>query len=153
MIFNRSYSFKSSGDASTIRRNLLGKKINIHDLDFEVIEKESMLKVIPHAEHEEKFRVLPITHLVLNDNGQNTQIRFTSKPRRIDIGGPYAIIIFSLFCVLAGVFLYFFIDKSRTYSMAMTGIGLAILLILWIRMEMGYFDYVRKIKNFVKNNL
>lgn len=153
MIFNRSYSFRIPHDASSIRNKLIGKRINIHDLDFEVVEKESMLKVIPHAEDEEKFRVLPITHLELSNAGSDTKLKFTSKPRRIDIGGPYAIIIFSIFCLLAGIFLYFFIEKSQTYSMAMAGIGLLILIILWIRMEMGYFDYVRKIKNFIKTQL
>jgi hypothetical protein len=31
------------------------------------------------------------------------------------------------------------------------GIGLAVFALFWIRLETGYFDYVRKIRDYVKN--
>jgi hypothetical protein len=51
-----------------------------------------------------------------------------------------------------GVILFFTSqEKSLTYTLL--GIGVGVLTIFWIRLEMGYFDYMRKIHAFLKNHL
>lgn len=154
MIFNRTYRLKSSKSTNEIREALVGEKVEVHQLSFEVIDKENMLKIIPHAENDEKFRILPITHLEMSGSGSGTKVKFSSKPRRTDIGGPNLLVIFCLFLIIAGLWL-FIVKRSEMMiaSFVLTGIGLLVFLIFWIQMERGYFDYVRKLKNFVKSKL
>lgn len=152
MIFNRTYQWNSPLSVADIKQRLLGKHIQVHHLDFEITEKESKLKIIPHAEEESGLKTLPITHLDFhNSGGTGTKIIVSSKPRKIDSGGPYLIVIFCIFCVL-GAAGFYLINPNESYlpSLAMASIGLLVFIIFWYRMESGYFDYVRKIKSFVK---
>lgn len=152
MIFSRSTSISSSLGIEDIKGKLLGQKFNVHDLQFEISEKDSILRIIPHTEYEEKFRILPITHIKLRQNGSTTNVAMKSKPRRIDIGGPYLLVVFCLFLVICGGYLYIFQQEQMLIpSVIMMGLGLIIFIILWMSLERGYFDYFRKQKTYIKS--
>jgi hypothetical protein len=155
MIFKRTYRYNSPLQAEDIRQRLIGKHIQVHHLDFEILEREKMLKIIPHAEDTNAVKTLPITHVEMQGTGSSgTKITLTSKPRRIDIGGPYLIVIFCLFCVVGASVLYLMNPlESQWPSISMIAIGLLIFIVFWLRMEAGYFDYTRKIRDFVKHSV
>jgi len=154
MIFQRTYRYNTPLSIDDIKQRLLGKHIQVHHLDFEILEKEQMLKIIPHAEDDNSIKTLPITHVEMQGKGSGTRVIVTSKPRRIDAGGPYLIVIFCLFCIL-GASVFYLLNPSESYwpPLAMIGVGLLIFIIFWIRMEAGYFDYTRKIRDFVKHHV
>jgi hypothetical protein len=154
MIFNRTYRYNTPLSMEDIKQRLLGKHIQVHHLDFEITEKEKMLRIIPHAEDTNGIKTLPITHLEMRSGNAGTKVILTSKPRRIDVGGPYLIVIFCLFCVL-GASGFYLINPRESYwpPLSMVGVGVLIFIIFWVRMEAGYFDYTRKIRDFVKHNV
>ena len=151
MIFSRTYRYKSSMRPDDIKGRLVGKHVKVHNLDFEVSEKDRVIRVIPHAEQERDIKTLPITHIELNNKGDQTQVVISSKMRKIDSGGPMIIVIFCAFLLIAAVItLTVGSTEYSTYTYMFGGIGLAIFAIFWMRMERGYFDYVRKIRDYVK---
>lgn len=156
MIFRRSYNYTTKHSRQELRQQLEGKHIDIHGLDFEVMDKSGTLKIIPHTEYEEdKVYTLPITHLICSDRsdgGVDLKVKF--KPRRIDIGGPYIGLTFVLFIIALGVGLYIH-DKANyeLESLVMVGLGSALLIGFFYRMNQGYYDYIRKIKKWVKSKL
>ncbi len=155
MIFKRTYQYSTPLSMEDIRQRLIGKHLKVHQLDFEVLERDEMLKIIPHAEEVSAIKTLPITHVAMEGHGNNgTKVILTSKPRKIDVGGPYLILIFCLFCIL-GASCFYLLYPTENYmpSLVMMAIGLVVFIIFWYRMESGYFDYTRKIRNFVKQNL
>lgn len=152
MIFNRTYRFRSSLSKEAVRDKLLGKRIQIHKMDFEVMEKDDKLKVIPHAEDMTELKILPITHLEMQHQAQNTTIILKSKPRRIDIGGPYLLVIFCAFIFIIGLGFLIFQPGQYQIPMVMGGVSILIFVVFWFKMQTGYFDYIRKIKSFVKAN-
>ena len=153
MIFNRTYRLQSPLSITALKDRLNLKRINVHNLDFEISEKENVLKIIPDAEHVEGLKTLPITHIGFTGNGnKGTNISLKSKPRKVDVGGPYLIVIFCLFCVLGAGLFYLINSKEYAFpSLAMVSVGLIIFVIFWIKMESGYFDYTRKIRNQIKS--
>jgi hypothetical protein len=155
MIFNRTYRYSTPLSKEDIKQRLLGKHLQVHQLDFEVLEKEEMLKIIPHAEEVSSIKTLPITHVEMQANSASgTKIIVTSKPRKIDVGGPYLIVIFCLFCII-GASGFYLMNPAESFlpSLVMLSAGLLIFIIFWLRMEAGYFDYTRKIRDFIKQNI
>lgn len=154
MIFSRTYRYQSSMPIDDIKGRLIGKHVKVHNMDFEVSEKDRVLKIIPHAEDDMNLKTLPITHIELKGNGSKTQIVINSKMRKIDSGGPTLIIIFCAF-LLIGALLFFLLGQAEymSFTYTMGGIGLFIFLVFWMRMERGYFDYVRKIRDYVKKSV
>lgn len=151
MIFSRTYRYHSKMPIDDIKGRLVGKHVKVHNMDFEVSEKDRVLRVIPHAEQERNIKTLPITHVQLNGKGDKTQVVINSKMRKIDSGGPMLIVIFCFFMLVAAVlFLLFGAEEYLSFTYTMGGIALAIFAIFWIRMEAGYFDYVRKIRDYIK---
>ena len=127
--------------------------MRVHNLDFEVSEKGQMLRIIPHAEDVESVKTLPITHVDFRGRGDKTQVVISSKMRRIDKGGPMLVVIFCLFLLIAGIIAFSVGNQDSSYAMyayVLVGIGALIFAIFWMRMETGYFDYVRKIRNHIK---
>lgn len=154
MIFNRTYRYSSALTAEAIKSRLVGSHLQVHHMDFEVLEKENMLRIIPHAEEANGVKTLPITHVEFNGAGNNTKVVISSKPRRIDIGGPYLIVIFCLFAVAGGTILYLVNENESIWQpLAMMITGLFVFIVFWLRMETGYFDYVRKIRNHIKSTI
>ena len=154
MIFNKSYQFRTKLSREEIKKRLTGKHIQIHNVDFEVQDREAMLKVIPQTESSDGLGTLPITHVEFESTANDTRIKISAKPRKIDIGGPYLIIIFSFFCIIGGLLFYWFNQTENFWSsIAMIGFGVLVFSGMWWKMQSGYFDYIRKIKQYVRNNL
>ncbi len=153
MIFRRYANISSQKNPEQLKAHFLGQHLKIHQLDFEIFEKDGMLKVIPHAEDDNHIYTLPITRLKFVSNGNGTTIKMLSKPRRIDIGGPYLLMIFILFALVASVLLYYLGEgQYNNTAYILSGIAIVSFIALWIRMEQGYFDYIRKIKKWVKQH-
>ncbi len=154
MIFRRYATFKSAKNANELKTNFLGQHFKIHDLDFEIMGDDDIIRVIPHAETEDHVYTLPITRLrfIPSDNG--TIIKMLAKPRRIDIGGPYLLMIFVCFMIIASILLITLGEGAyNTTAYILFGAAIAIFAILWFRLEQGYFDYIRKVKSWVKSHL
>lgn len=152
MIFNRTLKVKTRMSAEAIREKLLGRKINIHSLDFEVFDRGDMLKIIPHAENATGLKTLPITHIIYGNNGaQDVILTIKTKPRRIDAGGPYMVVIFGIFMIVVATGFYLFQPKNFLISAVIGGAALVFLTVFAIRMQTGYYDYVRKLQKFIKN--
>lgn len=151
MIFSRTYKYVSKASAQDIKGRLLGKHMKVHNMDFEVSEKGKMLKIIPHAETETSIKTLPITHVEFEGSGEKTKVVISTKMRKIDSGGPVLVMVFVVFLVLASILLFIFGGgKYETYTYTLGAIGILIFAIFWTRMQTGYFDYVRKIRDFIK---
>jgi hypothetical protein len=151
MIFNRTTKFNSQKQSEIIERNLLGQKTTVHKIDFEIVESHDVLKIIPHTEEEEGILTLPICSVMLNKNNNSTDITIKSHPRKIDIGGPYILLILIAFAIITGIVLGTIAPKEYgSVSKWMLGLGLTTFALFWLRMELGYFDYVRKINKWVK---
>lgn len=154
MIFRRYYTIQSKKNAEELKAEIVGKHFKVHELDFEVIDRDGEVKIIPHAENDDHVYTLPITRVRIKNNNNGSTVRLLSKPRRIDIGGPYLIMIFVTLAIGAGIMLYLFgegVYNNTAYIFA--GLGIFIFIILWMRMEQGYFDYIRKIKKWCKENI
>ena len=151
MLFSRTYRYQSAMPIEDIKSRLLGKHMRVHDMDFEVFEKDLMLRIIPHAEQETTIKTLPITHVELKGSGSKTQVVISSKMRKIDSRGPLLIVIFCTFMLIAAL-LFFLFGKQEYLSFTYTllGISIAIFIVFWMRMETGYFDYIRKIRDHIK---
>lgn len=130
MIFKRTYRYQTSMPIEEIKNKLIGKHIETHHLDFEISQKNEMLRVIPHAEQEAGVRTLPITHVEFSGKGGKTALKISSKMRRIDSGGPYLITTFSFFLLIAAAMFYFFGSKEHLqYTYILGGMGIVILII------------------------
>lgn len=152
MFFSRKYRYLSTLSADTIRDRLMGQHMKVHKLDFEVQEKDRMLRIIPHAEQVEAIKTLPITHVEFNGKGEKTQVVISSHMRRIDQGGPMLIVIFCAFLLIAGLLgVLAGAEDYSIYTIPLLALGVVIFLILWFRLETGYFDYVRKIRDYIKS--
>ncbi|MEZ5047748.1 MAG: hypothetical protein R2831_12240 [Chitinophagaceae bacterium] len=151
MIFRRYYNLKSKKSAKEVTAKLLGNTFNVHNLSFEITQRDNNIKVIPHAEKSEKIYTLPITRLKVTDNKTGSSIKMMSKPRRIDIGGPYLLLIFIFFAIVAAFVIYFYKKDYINSAYVLAIVALFTFIILWIRMEMGYFDYIRKIKKHIQS--
>ena len=151
MLFSRTYRYQSAMPIEDIKSRLLGKHMRVHDMDFEVYEKDLMLRIIPHAEQETTIKTLPITHVELKGSGSKTQVVISSKMRKIDSRGPLLIVIFCTFMLIAAL-LFFLFGKQEYLSFTYTllGISIAIFIVFWMRMETGYFDNIRKIRDHIK---
>ncbi|MBL7764660.1 MAG: hypothetical protein JNJ58_01080 [Chitinophagaceae bacterium] len=153
MIFRKYYTIQSKKNPEELKKYLLGQHLKVHSLDFEIYDKGDSIKVIPHAENDDHVYTLPITKLKINKSANGSIIKMMSKPRRIDIGGPYLLIIFIFFAVLAGVLLRIYGQgEYNITSYILVGISAVAFIILWMRMEQGYFDYIRKINRWIKEH-
>jgi hypothetical protein len=152
MLFTRQSQINCTTNIEKINRFLEGKHITIHQIDFEVYNDGDHFKVIPHTENSDQIFTLPITKVFIHskDNGSIVKLKFT--PRQIDIGGPYLLLLFIGFAILAGVMLLWYQTNLQT-AFILIGMALATMAIMWYRMERGYFDYIRKIKKWIKTNI
>ncbi|MBL7692878.1 MAG: hypothetical protein JNM41_14895 [Flavipsychrobacter sp.] len=149
MLFTTTERYLTRISREDLRNRLVGNHLKIHDLDFEVVEKGHKLKIVPHAEEAEDIKTLPITDVELRPTGDATEVVVTSKIRKIDLGGPQLIILFCLFLVGASTVL-FMVGRERMEIYAMLSISTLVFSVFWVRMQRGYFDYVRKIRDHVR---
>lgn len=151
MIFNTTSRIKSKHSPEIIKNKLLGQRVLVHQLDFEVLESNGMLKVIPHAENIEGLKTLPITHIEMEPNSSDTTIKISSKPRRIDVGGLYLIVAFVIFMFAVAVYFWkAYPDETFIIPLALLAVGVIIFIVFMLRMQSGYYDYIRKIRHFLK---
>lgn len=150
MFFTRTHKYHFPIPKEELKNRLIGKHVKIHNLDFEVYEKDAMLSIIPHAEQENAIKTLPITNVDLRETPKGTTVIISSHLRKLDAGGPFLVVIFCIFLFITSfVLLYVGGEKMITYTML--SIGLVIFSIFCVRMQMGYFDYVRKVRAYVKS--
>jgi hypothetical protein len=152
MFFTRTQRYRNPAGIDACRTKLLGKHLTIHDLDFEVQEHGKKLRIIPHAEKIKDLRTLPITDVIFNGDGANSEVVVKTKIRRLDYGGPLLIMLFCGFLVLASCVLLF-VGRERMEIYTLLGVSLLIYTIFWYRMRKGYYDYVRKISDYIRNNV
>jgi hypothetical protein len=152
MLFSRHYRYSTPTPEEEIKKRLIGQHVKIHNMDFEIYDKDRMLKIIPHAEQETTIRTLPITHVEFRGKGSKTDVIITSKMRKIDKGGPLILLFFCFFLLAAALIMLLSIkeDGFEVYAYPMIAVSLLVFIIFWIRLESGYFDYIRKIRNYIK---
>ncbi len=148
-LFTRSHTYHFSVSEKELKRRLIGDHVRIHNLDFEVLDKDSKLSIIPHAEQVETIKTLPITSVVFKEEGNKTKVVVTSKMRQLDSGGPFLVLLFCSFMIITGVVLLK-MNQEQFVAMTLLGISASILTLFTIRMQTGYFDYVHKVRHFVK---
>ena len=150
MIFTSTRNYRFQVPKEELKNRLIGNHVKIHNLDFEVFEQEGALRIVPHAEQVETIKTLPITNVDMTQEGDKTRVTITSKMREFDAGGPMLIVVFCAFMFAASmVLLYVGGEPLVTYTLL--GISLGIFTIFWIRLQMGYFDYVRKVRSYIKS--
>lgn len=149
MFFTRTHEFPLPIPKDEFKNRLLGKHVKIHNLDFEVIELDYRLNIIPHTEQLKEIKTLPITEVDFRDDGAQTKVIIRSKMRKLDQGGPQLIMIFCVFLFIASIVLLF-TSKDTIITATFLGICVLISTTFWIRMQTGYFDYVRKVRDYVK---
>ncbi len=152
MFFTKTKRYEGSIPKQDLKTRLIGNHVKIHDMDFEVYEKENSLRIIPHAEQTESIKTLPITRVEINEEGNKMNVVVTSKMRKLDSGGPILIMFFCIFLILASVILMA-VDGEPKLIYSLLGAGSGIFIIFFVRMQMGYFDYVRKIRSYVKSQM
>lgn len=151
MFFTRTHRYKFSIPKEDLKNRLIGKHVQIHNLDFEVLEKDQTLRIIPHAEQVDAIKTLPITDVDIKEEGGKTNVVITSRMRKLDMGGPMLVIIFCGFLFGASIVLFFAAPKELQITYTLLGMGLFTFIVFTIRMQMGYFDYVRKIRAYIKS--
>ena len=148
MFFTRTHKYYLSIPKEEFKNRLIGKHVKIHDLDFEVVEDDYTLTIIPHTEQVSAIKTLPITFVDIKEEGSKTRVVITSEMRKVDAGGPQLIMVFCTFLFIASIALFFTAsDIKITWTFA--GISILIFTVFYVRMQMGYFDYVRKVKAYV----
>lgn len=151
MFFTRTHTYHFPISREDLKTRLIGKHVKIHDLDFEVVDDGGTLSIIPHAEQVNAIKTLPITTITMNESNGKTKVAVTSRMRPIDSGGPFLIVIFCAFMLIAaGILIKVDENGDRTIPYTLLGISLLIMAIFSIRMQMGYFDYIRKVRQYVK---
>ncbi len=148
MFFTRTHEFSINIPKDEFKNRLIGKHVKIHNLDFEVIESEYTLTIIPHAEQVTEIKTLPVTILDFKEESGKTKVIIKSRLRELDAGGPQLIMIFCVFLLAASIVLFI---TSEDLKITFTFLGIFILIFstFWYRMQTGYFDYVRKIKAYI----
>jgi hypothetical protein len=150
MLFTRTHSCRFPIPKQDLKNRLIGNHVKIHNLDFEVFEEDQKLRIIPHAEQEEAIKTLPITDVEMREEGNTTKLIITSKMREFDAGGPMLIMVFCTFMFAAAMVL-FFLKVEPVVMYILLGMSVFIFSVFCIRLQMGYFDYVRKVREYVKN--
>lgn len=155
MIFNRTHHYKSTLNSQGVKEKLRNQQLNVRNIQFDIIDRDDMLKIIPRAEFVKGVKTLPITHIHIKDLQSGfSSVKVYSKPRIIDVGGPYLVVVFCIFLVLGACVLYYLNpNEGITAPAIMFGIASVGTIALVIRMHTGYYDYVRKINQFVKTEI
>lgn len=155
MLFSRKYKFSSNSRLTEVKNRLLGKHTTVHNFDFEIYEDDDLLHIVPNRElRDDDGSVLPVMHLKLNEANQQTDVQVVSELRAQDAGGPYLVLVFTLLLLL-GSAAFYLIDANEFKIFYLTTLGLGVLIfsIFWIKMEMGYFSHVRKLKQYLQSML
>lgn len=150
MFFTRTHKYYLSIPKEEFKNRLIGKHVKIHDLDFEVMEDDYSITIVPHTEQVNAIKTLPITTVDIKEENSRTKVTITSEMRKVDAGGPQLIMVFCTFMFIASIVL-FFTSSEIKITLTFAGISALIFTVFWFRMATGYFDYVSKIRAYVKS--
>lgn len=150
MLFTTIHTYYFAMRKEELKSRLVGRHVSIHNLDFEVLEKDNKLSIIPHAEQVEGIKTLPITSVVFKEENNQTKVVVTSKMRNLDSGGPLLLISFCAFIFIASFFMYT-VNREQNLAFLLMGISVSILTLLGVRLQTGYFDYVRKVREYIRS--
>ena len=154
MLFNTTSRLSSKMNTGQVKEALVGKHVQIKELDFEFKESEGIIKVIPHTENDERSRLVPITHITTENNGNGTHIQIRAKPRRIDLGGLYLAIGSIILLGLIGVYLRLtYPEQSPLVAIGILVLALLAFVIFRMRLQSGDYGYIGNIKSFIKKQL
>ncbi len=148
MFFTKTHNFNSPVSKADLKKRLMGSHVKIHNLDFEILERDGDVLIVPHAEQEESIKTLPITHVDMIEQGGKTNVKVTSKMRKVDSGGPQIIVIFCFFIFIAA-FVLRLVGGDWNVTFILLGADLLIFSFFLYRLQKGYFDYVRKVRVYV----
>jgi hypothetical protein len=149
-MFKRTHQHRFSIPKEHLKYRLLGHHVTIHDKDFQLLEEDQDLSMVPTADQAGSIASLPITQLELKEDGNKTEVVITSKMRETDSGGTLVLLLFCVFFFIASLILLF-IGKEPIVAITLSGISVLIFIFFLIRMQVGYFDYVRKINTYIKD--
>lgn len=151
LLFDSTHEFSLPISKDEFKNRLLGKHVKIHNLDFEVMEFDYRINIVPHAEQVTDIKTLPITEIDFKDDSGKTRVVIKSKMRKLDAGGPQLIMIFCAFLFIASILLFYTSGGDIKISVTVLGFCFLIFGTFLFRMQTGYFDYVRKIRQYVVN--
>jgi len=149
MLFTKTSRYQFSVPKEHLRYRLLGNNLTIHNMNFEVLERDHALHIIPNGEDLSKPKALPIAQVDLKEDGRKTNVVVTTSMRQHDSGGPLLVLLFCSFLFIAS-FILLYIGKDPMLTWFLWGTSGIIFAILIIRLQMGYFSYVRKIRTYVR---
>lgn len=150
-MFTRTHQYKFSVPKELLKYRLVGNHITIHRHDFEVLEDEQLLSIIPVVEEDAKRSTLPITQVELKGDGNKTEMVITSRMKAIEAGAQMLMMLFCGFFLVASLVLLY-VGKDPKVTFSFTVISLLIFVFFLIRLQLGYFDYVRRIRAYVKHS-
>jgi len=149
MFFTTTYRYNFSIPIDHLKYRLIGSQVKIHNLEFEVLEQDHSLRIIPNTEEVNSSQTFPVTEVELKEDGNKTNVVVTSKLNRVDSGGPIVVALFCLFLLLASIIILY-VEKEPVITIIIGTFSLLFFTVFLIRMQMGYFDYVRKIRDYIK---
>ncbi len=157
MLFDKKYKIPLQVSPEVFKERILGQHFKVHDLDFEVydhVEDDGIIKIIPHAESVARTtNTLPITHLSIEKDDSTTgeHIEAFFHIRKVDKGLPLFFILLFSGLVIAGIIGINYEALAKT-SKLLLGIGAVGLLITFLKLNRGYYDYIRKIRAWVETH-
>ena len=148
-MFMRTFQYSFSIPKELLKYRLLGNHITIHQHDFEVTQEEQSLTIQPTVEDVAEKGTLPITLVELKEEGNKTEMVLTSRMPTIQAGGQIVLMLFSIF-LLAASFILLYVGHDPLITYTLCGMSFLVFVYLLIRLQLNYFDYVRKIRTHVK---
>ena len=148
-MFTRRHLYKFSVPKDHLKYRLIGNHVTIHDLDFEVLEEDQDLSIKPAIEEEFQKKALPVTHVAFREKGNKTEIVITSSMRAIDAGGQIVSMTFCIFFMI-GSFSLAFTGGNPVITVVLCTVSMLVFVFFLMRLQLGYFDYIRKIRTYIK---
>lgn len=148
-MFTRTRQYQFSIPKELLKYRLVGNHITIDRKDFSVLENEQAISIVPTTETESGRTTLPITQLELKDDGNRTEMVITSRMHTIEAGAQMLIMLFCVFFLAASLILLF-VGHDLMVTLSLCCISVLVFIFFLVRLQMGYFGYVRKIRAHIK---
>jgi hypothetical protein len=149
-MFTRTRQYQFSIPKELLKYRLLGNHITIHRHDFAVLENEQLISIAPTIETESGRTTLPITQVELKEEGNKTEMVITSRMHTIEAGAQMLIMLFCVFFLAASLILLY-VGHDIMITISLCSISLLVFIFFMVRLQFGYFDYVRKIRAHIKH--
>ncbi len=156
MVFDKTYKIPLEVSPEVFKERILGEHFKVHHLDFEVydhVEEDGIIKIFPHSESVSRTTTLPITHLtIVKDNsGSGNYIKAYFHIRKIDKGLPLFFLLLFLGTLIVGIIGLNNEALARTSKIFLI-IGAIGTILTFLKLNKGYYDYIRKIKAWVETH-